>query len=173
MSRVQLDRVQIRKTSQDLALPLVTRLVNQVERGARRLAPRGDHRHGSGRPRRTRPLLASIRSNVRVQANAIRGEVGSNAVHAATVHLGSKPHIIRSKGKMLKFTSDRLDFAVASRRGRRGGNKRTGRFHYRFSVRHPGNRRPVRYLTTPLVQFGHANGFRVILYTFQVSSNLP
>jgi hypothetical protein len=156
-----------------MALPLVTRLVRQVESGAKRLAPRGDHRHGSGKPRRTRALVPSIHSKVTVLAWGIRGEVGSNAVHAATVHLGSKPHIIRARGKMLKFTSDRIDFASAARRGRRGGNKRMGRFHYRFSVLHPGNKRPVRYLTTPLVQFGHAAGFRVVLHTVQVSSHLP
>lgn len=173
MSRVLLNQVQVIRVSQQLTLPLVTRVVRQVEVGARRLAPRGDHRHGSGKPRRTRPLAASVRTNIRVGVRQINGWVGSNAAHAATIHLGSKPHVIRAKGKMLKFTSDRLDFLEAARRGRRGGNKRRGGFHYRLWVLHPGNKRPVRFLTTPLVMAARMNGFAVTLHAVPVSSRLP
>lgn len=145
-------------------LPLMRRTVDHIERAAKHLAPRGDHRHGSGKTRRSRPLQVSITSRIRSSSLQISASVGSAQQHAATIHLGSKPHIIRMKGRVLKFRSDRLDFALAARAGRRGGNKRTGGFHYRVQVRHPGNKRPVRYLTTPLVQYGRANGFAVDLF---------
>jgi hypothetical protein len=88
--------------------------------------------------------------------------VGADKNYAATVHQGSSAHTIRSRsGKMLKFRWERGDFLVAARAGRRRGNRRTGQFHYFVKVNHPGNKRPVRYLTTPLQMFGRANGFRV------------
>jgi hypothetical protein len=99
---------------------------------------------------------------MQVGPQRILGRVGSTAAHAATVHEGSKPHTIYARGKMLKFQWPRGDFLLAARQGRRGGNKRTGRFHYFVRVRHPGNKRPIRYLTTPLTLFGRANGFVVI-----------
>lgn len=74
---------------------------------------------------------------------------------------------------MLKFRWARGDFLVAARAGRRRGSSRlTGRFHYFVSVRHPGNKRPVRYLTTPLALFGRINGF-VILGVGRGRTRLP
>lgn len=162
MSKVVLNRPEVIATAQRRALPMVRKTTDQVHAAAKRMAPRGDHMKGSGKRQPGQQLQPSILSKVTVGPNRIRGVVGSRKDYAATVHDGSKPHIIRSKGKMLKFKSDRIDFLIAARRGRRGGNKRRGGFHYAFSVRHPGNRRPVRYLTTPLVLYGRANGFVVI-----------
>lgn len=174
MARVRFNQSQIVATSQRLTLPLVTRVTQQVLLGARRLAPEGDHRSGSGEPKTGVPLGFSIHANTSVTASRIRSEIGSLVRHAATIHQGSKPHVIRSrKGKMLKFRWDRGDFLVAARAGRRRGNRRTGRFHYFLKVRHPGNKRPVRYLTTPLEMFGRINGFRVSTVRTVNRSRLP
>jgi hypothetical protein len=162
MARVRLNQVQITATAQRQTLPLVRRTTAEILSGARRLAPRGDHVSGSGVPKRSIPLQPSLHSSMSVSSNRIKSEVGSLVKYAATVHQGSQSHVIRSKrGKMLKFRWDRGDFLIAARAGRRGGNKRTGGFHFLARVRHPGNKRPVRYLTTPLILFGRRNGFRV------------
>lgn len=92
-----------------------------------------------------------------VGPNDVKSQVGSSVNHAATIHQGSFPHVILSRrGRTLKFRWERGDFLIRARqRGIRGG------FHYFAQVRHPGNKRPVRYLTTPLHMFGRLHGFRV------------
>lgn len=167
MARWQPNRPQIDITAQRKGRILVSRTVNQIEAGARALIPVGDHVSGSGAPARNAPLLASLYSNITVGPQRILGRIGARTRHALTVHQGSRSHVIRSKGgKMLKFRWDRGDFLVAARAGRRRGNRRTGQFHYFVRVRHPGNRNPVRYLTTPLAMFGRANGFVVLQVGF-------
>lgn len=172
MSRVVLNRAETVALPLRLTMPLVQRTVRQIHTGAKRLAPRGDHMKGSGKRQPGQQLQPSIQSRITSRPSRISGFVGSRKEYAMTVHEGSKPHTIRAKGKMLKFRSDRIDFLVANRAGRRGGNKRTGRFYYAFSVRHPGNRRPVRYLVTPLFMFGKANGFVTLRFTNR-SPRLP
>jgi len=162
MARVRFNQPQITLTAQRAALPPVTRTVNEVHRGARFLAPEGDHLSGSGKARPGLPLKRSSYQDINVGSQRILGRVGFKARHSLVVHQGSRPHVIMSRrGKMLKFRWDRGDFLVAARSGRRRGNRRTGRFHYFARVRHPGNRNPVRYLTTPLHMFGRINGFAV------------
>lgn len=163
MARIRLNRPQIDITARRAGGDLVRHTVRQIEGGARALIPIGDHRSGSGAPARDITLLSSVYSQVDSNSRFVSGRVGADTTHAATVHQGSKAHTIRSRGgKMLKFRWARGDFLVAARAGRRRGSSRlTGRFHYFLSVRHPGNKRPVRYLTTPLAMFGRANGFRV------------
>jgi hypothetical protein len=162
MARMRWHPEHISATAIRLTLPLMNRMTQQVLSGAKFLAPRGDHLSGSGRPKKGTPLQPSISSSMLVGPTRIRSKIGSTVNHAATVHQGSQAHTIRSKsGKMLKFRWDRGDFLVAARAGRRRGNRRTGQFHYFVSVRHPGNKRPVRYLTTPLAMFGRLYGFRV------------
>lgn len=165
MSRVVLNRAEAIAIPQRLALPLVRRTTEQILTGAKLLAPRGNHMKGSGKRQPGQPLQPSINSKVTVGPDRIQGTIGSRKEYATTVHEGSKPHVIRAKGKILKFRSDRLDFLVAARAGRRGGNKRRGGFFYALRVRHPGNKRPVRYLVTPLFLFGRANGFVVTRFT--------
>lgn len=167
MGRVNLDMRKVYATAQKQTTPLVQKVTRQVLVGARRLAPRGDHKSGSGRRRGSQPLLLSLQASVDVGVNTIMGRVGATTNHAATAHQGSKPHIIRSKrGKLLKFQWERGNFLVQARRGKQR------RFFYFEQVRHPGNKRPVRYLTTPLQMFGKAAGFRVT--TLPVSrSRLP
>lgn len=173
MSRVILNRAEAIAIPQRLALPLVQRTAGQVHTGARLLAPRGNHMKGSGRRQPGAQLQPSIRNTIQIGPNRIKATIGSRKEYAATVHDGSQPHTIRAKGKMLKFRSDRLDFLVAARAGRRGGNKRRGGFFYAVRVRHPGNKRPVRYLMTPLFLYGRANGFRVSRLSGNPISRLP
>lgn len=162
MARFQPNQPQITLTAQRLATPLVRAVTNATLTGARRLAPRGSHLSGSGKVRAGSPLEPSLYSTLTVGPNRILGTVGAKARHSLVVHQGSRPHTIFSKsGKLLKFRWDRGDFLVAARAGRRRGNRRTGQFHYFLRVRHPGNKRPVRYLTTPLHVFGRMGGFRV------------
>lgn len=89
---------------------------------------------------------------------SITARVGSRKDYAASMHQGSDTHPIplRSGGKVLKFRWDRGAFLVAGK----GKRPRRGQFFFFVRVKHPGNKRPVRYLTTPMVQFGRANGFR-------------
>lgn len=162
MARVVWNRPEVVAAPRRVALPLVQLTTRQVYAASRRMAPRGNHMKGSGKRQPGQPLRPSIFAKVDVGTNRVRGIVGSRREYAATAHEGSRPHIIRAKGKMLKFRSDRLDFLAAARTGRRGGNKRRGGFYYAVSVRHPGNKRPVRYLTTPLFLYGQTNGFRVL-----------
>lgn len=95
-------------------------------------------------------------TGLRVTSHAVTNEIGSPKKYAATVHQGSKPHVIRSRKGMLKFRWERGNLLLERRRGRKR------QFFFFDSVRHPGNKRPTRYLTTPLAQFGRLNGFRTI-----------
>lgn len=134
----------------------VAKTVNQIERGARILAPKGNHQSGSGAKRPGLPLARSIFSRIDSHFDLITGRVGSFSDHAATVHQGSKPHTIRMKGKMLKFEWERGRLLVQ----RRSRGRRAQAIFFFKKVNHPGNKRPVRYLTTPMHQYGRANGFR-------------
>lgn len=162
MARVNLNKAQIILTAQFYTLPLVLKTGQEIRDGAAFLAPEGDHLSGSGKVHKGTPLRQSIYTNRTIAATQIRMRIGAKADHAMSEHQGSKAHFIRSnKGKMLKFRWERGDFLVAARAGRRRGNRRTGQFHFFVSVRHPGNKRPVRFLTTPLEMFGRINGFAV------------
>ncbi len=174
MARVNLNQTQITLTAQRFTLPLVQRTGQEVLDGARHLVPEGDHMSGSGKPKAGPTIQQSMYSRTEMGPSRIKMRIGAKARHSATVHQGSRAHIIRSRGgKMLKFRWDRGDFLVAARAGRRRGNRRTGAFHYFVRVRHPGNRNPVRYLTTPLQLFGRINGFRVTTVGAGVASRLP
>lgn len=131
------------------------------------MAPRGNHLSGSGARHRGLQLVPSLHINMRSTVNTIVETVGSKADHAAAVHQGSSPHTIRGGGKLLKFQWERGNLLLAARAsGRISGSgpsrrlRRRGGFFYFLTVRHPGNKRPVRYLTTPMHMFGRLNGFR-------------
>jgi len=137
-----------------LTMRLVRRTVNQIDAGATILAPRGTHRSGSGALRPGVNLASSIFQEIGTLGDTITGKVGSTKDYAATAHQGSSPHVIRGRGKMLKFEWERGNFLLKAK-GRRGA-----RFFYFKRVLHPGNKRPVRYLTTPMHLYGRLNGFR-------------
>lgn len=145
--------------------PYVHRTSELIMQGARRLAPRGDHRSGSGDPKPGLPLVTSLKMETKITIDEIRERVGSPNDYAASVHQGSQAHWIQSRGgKMLKFQWERGQLLIAARsRGRVRGRvpRSRGNFFYFVRVRHPGNKRPVRFLTTPLGVYGRMRGFRV------------
>ena len=163
MAKVNIDQTQKILTAHRMAGPLVRRTSNQIIQGARRLAPRGSHISGSGRRKPGQQLVPSLRIDSHSSLYSITERVGSTKNYAATVHQGSVPHEIESKGRLLKFQWERGNLLVSARgrRGRRRGSVRSrGGYFFFVRVRHPGNKRPVRYLTTPMHLYGRMNGFR-------------
>lgn len=155
MARVRLSQTAKVRTAHAYTAPLVARTTSQISHWAHIMAPRGDHMSGSGKRRSGQRLADSIYSRVRIRTVEILGRVGSRKRYAATVHQGSSRHVIRSRGRLLKFQWERGNLLV-EHRGRSGR-----RFFYFRSVNHPGNKRPVRYLTTPLALIARRNGFLV------------
>lgn len=163
MARVNIDQAQKILTAHRLAGPHVRKTSNSIIGGARRLAPRGDHQSGSGARRPGQALVPSLQIKSNSTVTTISELVGSEKVYAATVHQGSEPHYIHGRGKMLKFEWERgnIQIRARGRRGRqRGRPGPRGNYFYFVTVYHPGNKRPVRYLTTPMHLYGRLNGFR-------------
>lgn len=163
MARVNIDQAKKIATAHRLTGPYVRKTTDLILQGARHLAPRGDHRSGSGARRPGVTLAASLTVQSDMTLHSITERLGSKKDYAASIHQGSSPHYINSRGKMLKFEWERGNIQVVARgrRGRvRGKRGPAGRFFYFFRVRHPGNKRPVRYLTTPMHLYGRMRGFR-------------
>lgn len=163
MARVNIDQAKKLALAQRLAGRLHRRTVNEIFNGAKHLVPRGSHVSGSGKRRPGQPLLQSLKRTDRNRALQLVTLIGSAKKYAASEHQGSRPHFIRSKGKMLKFEWERGNVIVSARgrRGRvRGKRGPAGRFFYFHIVHHPGNKRPVRYLTTPMHLYGRLHGYR-------------
>lgn len=155
MARVRLIRAEKVATALRYTVPLVRQVTEQVNRGAHVLVPRGDHMSGSGRRRPGKTLAASLYSRLSVRQLEVVGRVGADKRYAETAHQGSKQHVISGKGKKLKFRWERGSLRMQRRTGR--GQQ----FFYFSSVVHPGNKRPVRYLTTPLAMAARRNNFLV------------
>jgi hypothetical protein len=174
MARINWNRPQITLTAQRLMMPIHQRYTHEVLNGARHLAPvAASHTSGSGRPKPGQPLQSSIFGTITMTSTSIKSLIGTRKNYAASIHQGSASHIIRGRGgRMLKFRWERGDFLVAARAGRRRGNRRTGQFHYFVQVRHPGNKRPVQFLTRPLHMFGRFYNYRVISF-LAASGPLP
>lgn len=163
MARVNIDQVKKVATAHRLAGPHHRRVSNLILTGARHLVPRGDHKSGSGKRRPGEPLANSLKAVSSVNINSLVDKIGSTKKYAATVHQGSQAHFIRAKGKMLKFEWERGNITVKARgtRGRvRGKRGPAGNYFYFHVVHHPGNKRPVRYLTTPMHLYGRLHGYR-------------
>src|SRR5688572_27262206 len=121
MATVVISQSAVNAYSLSVTLPLVRKTVNQIHFGAQRLAPRGDHLHGSGERQSGPNLQSSIQDRIELRGDTIFGRVGSDKRYAATVHQGSRPHVIRAKNKVLKFKWERGRFSATSRR--RGPNR--------------------------------------------------
>lgn len=167
MGNVRLNQAKVITTAHRLAGPHVRKMSNLTIQAARRLAPRGDHRSGSGTRRPGIGLVQSLVIDSQATLYTITERIGSRNDYAATVHQGSSPHFIHSKGRMLKFEWERGNLLLAARasgrirgRGPSARLRRRGNFFYFVNVFHPGNKRPVRYLTTPMHLYGRIYGFR-------------
>lgn len=155
MARVNIDQAKKVALAQKLTRRHHQKTVDDVFNGAKHLVPRGSHMSGSGKRKPGRTLLNSLKRVDRSRPLVLSTLIGSENRYAASEHQGSRPHFIRMRGgKMLKFEWERGNFLL-QRRGRRS---RT--FFYFKSVHHPGNKRPVRYLTTPMHLYGRLYGYR-------------
>lgn len=154
MSTIRLSHPAVLASGRERAFEAARPLTAQVLRGARTLVPVGSHLRGSGARVPGPTLKASLHSRqVLRDIRQVIFEVGSPLNYAATVHQGSKAHDI--DGVPLTFLWPRARFFG-------GGNARSRTpWFIGDHVRHPGNKRPRRYLTTPLHQYGRAAGFIV------------
>lgn len=156
MARVNLDQLVINATSRARGLALVRQTTEQIKHVATYSAPRGTHHSGNDRPVPGPTLQQSIASSITHMAESVTGVVLASANYAMTVERGSKPHMIVAKGKLLTFRWPKGDANPRLRHRR----KASGMYVF-VSVKHPGNRHPQLFLTTPLRVFGTANGFKV------------
>lgn len=163
MTRVNIDQQKKVRTATDLALRHHQRTVGRIYDGARFMVPRGDHKSGSGKRRAGNTLGQSLKTVAQHKPTMLVSRVGSTKRYAASEHQGSSSHYIRAKGKLLKFEWERGNIVVTARgrRGRvRGKAGPAGNYFFFKLVHHPGNKRPVRYLTTPMHLYGRMHGFR-------------
>jgi len=160
MSRWEPNRAAIHATSRNVAFPLVNRYSNEVLAGGQRLSRLGSHKHGSGKTV-AKPRLSATGKRVWAPTgpDVIAVNVVFTADHASTVALGSKAHKIPKSGHakpLLKFKWPRGEASPRLRRRM----TRTGFFLF-TRVRHPGRKRPVRFLQTPLATYGRKYNFKV------------
>lgn len=157
MSRIVLYPTAVYRTARAKGIEVCRPLAREVLQGGKHLAPKGDRLHGSGKTD-TRTSLAQGWQPLRFSETRkyVAYDIVNISDHAATVALGSAAHdIVAKNGKLLAFHSERF----AALRKRQGKSARA--LFYARRVRHPGNKRPVRYLQTPLAQFGRKRGFKV------------
>jgi hypothetical protein len=157
MSRIKLYPAVVYRTARAKGYEEVRAVAYPTLAGARYLAPRGSHKHGSGRPVSGPRLADSFGMRWSERINLITVEIYNSADYASTVAIGSGPHTIRPKSK--RFLMFEWPRGEASPRMRRRMYK--GKFLFK-KVRHPGNKRPVRYLQTPLAMYGRSRNFRVV-----------
>lgn len=158
MSRIRLNQAAVRLSGQTAGRKAVTKVVTEALPPMKRATPRSPaHLSGSGRPKPGKRLVESyVVAPMTVSVNAVQQRIENRNRVAMTAHEGSQRHRIplRTGGKVLKF---RWRKAVAIEGGRRRIRPRN--FSYFVSVMHPGNRKPVHFMTTPLAQVARANNF--------------
>lgn len=156
MSRIVLNRVAVQKTARAKGYEVCRALARDVLVGAKALAPRGSRMHGSGRTDNRPAIINSFGQRTHETPKYVIFEVYNTADHAASVAVGSQPHDIRPKtANILAFHSERFAFA------RKRAGKSARALFFARKVRHPGNKRPVRFLQTPLAMYGRKHGFKV------------
>lgn len=157
MSRVVLDKTAVRFFGQREAGKAVSKVARETMLGSKRMARRSPaHLSGSRVPKPGPRLTEAIHlTPMKFSVLTVQQQVMSPVNYSMTEHEGSRPHRIRSRsGKALKF--------YWRKRQRRGGFFRRFRptqASYFDHVRHPGNRKPVKFLTTPLAVAARGNGF--------------
>lgn len=159
MARVDLDQAASLKAARRRGTEEVQKVLSQSIRGMRVLAPDGNHLHGSGRRVSGKKLKNSFTSSLVQFPLEVLGTVTNTVSYSAVMAEGSRPHVIRAKRK--KFLVFHWERGIASPRLSRRANRK-GLFFFK-KVNHPGNRRRNGYMTTPLVQFGRRNNFKVTI----------
>lgn len=159
MSKIILNPVQVNRASRAKGHQIVGPLVNKIHGGSKRLVPHGNHRHGNGKTRVEQPLHATSSSRVFDTPNHVNGEVKYSSDIAMTIHQGSQPHeILGNPSLSFKWARGEASPSLRKRMTRRG------QFVFK-RVHHPGNKRPRRFLTTPLAQYGRQANFKVKIVT--------
>jgi hypothetical protein len=157
MARVILNKPEIRRTSQDLAFPLVDKTMDETLALARRYVPVRKPRPYDKRP--TGRLKKSLRKvGPKKMITQVKGSVGSRLKYAISVHDGANPHTIVARKPNLVFYWEREDVTFVGKK-----------------VNHPGVRRSSRtqYLYLPLAMVGRRNGFIVRRIRADIASPLP
>jgi hypothetical protein len=99
---------------------------------------------------------AEVPHEINPTSKSVTWRIGSDLPYAETVSRGSKPHTIRARNvRFMTFKWDRGDLSPRLRR-----RKWRGKFLFR-KVYHPGNKRPRRFLTTPLAMYARRSNFKV------------
>ena len=127
----------------------------RIEHDAKRGAPvrkpaRGEPAGGA--------LRASIGTDIKHRgAYRVYGRVGSRLNYSLVVHKGARRHIIRAKNKrFMSFYWDKAPDHMVTKSGPHAGKVMLRR------VRHPGMK-GTRYLTVPLLYWGHLRNFKVVV----------
>lgn len=142
MARVRINRATVHVTALRFAVPLVRKVLREVEQGARARLLHGPYT--TGRLAQSLHTVGPTTDGFRVN-----GTVSSNLVYAAAVNSGARPHIIRGRGNYrLRFFWRRVGYVVTP-----------------WSVRHPGQ--PGKhYLTASLLEVAARHRFRVVIDDF-------
>lgn len=157
MAKLILFPKEIRETATEAAFPLVDKTLTETLALSKRYVPVRKPRPYDRRP--TGRLKRSLRKHgPRRMVTQVKGDVGSRARHAASVHDGAKPHAIVAKKPNLVFYWERENVTFVGKR-----------------VKHPGVRKSSRtqYLYLPLAIVGRRNGFIVRRLTPGIASVLP
>jgi hypothetical protein len=159
MARIVLNPAGVRLSGQNAGRTAVTKVVREVLPGMKRMTPRSPaHLSGSRKPKPGKRVVESfVVRPMTVSAFAVQQRIENRSNVTMTLHEGSKRHRIPNRlgGKVLKFK-------WGKRYGLPGGGRRRVRpreFSYFRSVMHPGNRKPVHFMTTPLASVARANNF--------------
>ncbi len=134
--KIQLDKEEVRRVPQELVLPLVRKIGQRVERGAKSTV-----RVKSG------AVKGSIESSLRTTRSKVTWTVGAYHRRSMLEHEGSPKHPIKMKpgGPILTFYWERVGHVV----------------HFP-SVKHPGTK-GSKFLTSPLRKQGAKGGFKVTI----------
>jgi hypothetical protein len=157
MSRVELNQTAVRTFGRRNGAIAVKKVQAVALSGSKRMAPRSPaHLSGSRVPVRGPRLVEQIKATpVTFRGWNVEARIESRSRITLVDHEGSKAHRISARRKKaLKFFWVRT---VARQYGRR--RIRPGQASYFKWVMHPGNRRPVKFLTTPLAVSARLNNF--------------
>lgn len=156
MARIVLYKPVVRRTARNKGREEVRTLTGKVLDAARYLAPRGSHKHGSGRIQAGPRLADSFGRRFSETPFRVTGEVYNTREYSSTVFNGSQPHEIRPRRKrVLMFEWPRGELSPRLRK-----HMWRGKFFFE-KVHHPGNKHPTRSLQTPLAMYGRRQNFIV------------
>src|SRR5689334_13330404 len=137
--------IAIQRTGRQKDDSLVKPLKDATLAGGKYLAPRGTHKHGSGRNVSGPRLASAWKVDQLAGPTKLKVTITNTKKYAATIATGSARHRIPKYGfRRLYFTD--WPRGHASPRLRRKFPH--GEFFFK-NVHHPGNKRPVRFLQTP------------------------